>query len=41
MIPPWWVFDQRRGFWDNVGKRFASPDPFAPFNTESIFYTKA
>lgn len=39
IIPPWWVFDQRRGYWDNVGKRFASPDPYAPYCIESTFYT--
>lgn len=39
IISPSWVFDQKRGFWDNVGKRFASTDPYALYNVESIFYT--
>lgn len=27
------------GYWDNVGMRFASENPDAPYNVESIFYT--
>lgn len=40
VITPFWVFDQQRGSWDNVGVRFATPDPYAPYNIESIFYTQ-
>lgn len=39
LIPPWWVLDRSTGFWDNVGMRFATANPEAPYNIEAPFYT--
>jgi len=39
ILPAFWVFDRSTGFWDNVGMRFASDNPDAPYNVESPFYT--
>lgn len=39
VIPPWWVLDRSTGFWDNVGMRFATKNPEAPYNIEAPFYT--
>lgn len=39
LIPPWWVLDRTTGFWDNVGMRFATTNPEAPYNIEAPFYT--
>ena len=39
LIPWFWVFDRMTGYWDNVGMRFASENPDAPYNVESTFYT--
>jgi hypothetical protein len=39
IMPSWWVFDRSTGLWDNVGKRFATSDPFSTYNVEAPFYT--
>ncbi|MCB9806992.1 hypothetical protein H6768_03840 [Candidatus Peribacteria bacterium] len=39
LIPSFWVFDRNTGYWDNVGMRFVTPDPDAPYNIETLLYT--
>jgi hypothetical protein len=39
IIPSWWVLDRSTGYWDNVGMRFMTNNPDAPFNVEAPFYT--
>jgi hypothetical protein len=34
-LPAWWIFDQGRGIWDNVGYRLVDTKG----KTETLFYT--
>jgi hypothetical protein len=38
-VPSWWVFDRKSGYWDNLGMRFLSENPDAPYAFEAPFYT--
>jgi hypothetical protein len=39
IVPLYWAFDRKKGYWDNVGFRFATDQFTAPYNIESILYT--
>ncbi len=39
IVPLYWSFDRKKGYWNNVGFRFVTNQFTAPYNIESILYT--